>query len=160
MSDPLTLARSCDQLAAALRALDAYRAECKADLAKLIELGTVRASEHWRDGKYLYLIHPTDSAGQRKREYIGADPDRIANARAALARQRAADELAATLKTITEKTTDAWRWCGHAKHIIDAVLVTSRSVQELANVTSARTPMVTPGARSSRSDVTNQRDLW
>lgn len=160
MSDPLDLAHGCDQLATALRALDAFRAECKADLAKLNELGTVRASEHWRDGKYLYLIHPTDSCGQRKREYVGADPDKIANARAALARQRAADELAATLKTITEKTAEAWRWIGYAKHTIDTALVTTGAVQERGSVTRSTARMVTPGAPSIGAGVTKQPDLW
>lgn len=35
--------------------------------------GMAEASPHWRDGKYLYLIHPQRN-GERKREYIGADP--------------------------------------------------------------------------------------
>lgn len=160
MSTPFDLARACEQIAAQLRALDAHREQCEGDLTKLAELGTIRASEHWRDGKYLYLIHPTDSCGQRKREYIGADPDKVANARAAMARQRAADELRATLKKIQEKTATAWQYIGHAKSIIENALVTTGAVQERAPVTMRPHPLVTPGAPSSNAGVTNQRDFW
>ena len=34
--------------------------------------GIVNATPHWRDGKYLYLIHP-QKGGKRKRQYIGAN---------------------------------------------------------------------------------------
>lgn len=42
--------------------------------------GTVNASLHYRASRYLYLIHPTDSNGNRKREYVGAEPQKIKEA--------------------------------------------------------------------------------
>ncbi|NMG32605.1 hypothetical protein [Aromatoleum evansii] len=160
MSTPFDLARACEEIAAQLRALDDHREQCERDLTKLAELGTIRASEHWRDGKYLYLIHPTDSCGQRKREYIGADPDKVANARAAMARERAADELRVTLKTIQEKTAAAWQYIGYAKSTIDTALATTGAHQAHAPVTMRPNALVTPGALSIGAGVTNQRDFW
>jgi len=62
---------------------------------RLRGLNPIQATPHFRkdkDGnpKYLYLIHPTQANGERKREYIGADPDAQA---AALARLQAHDDL-------------------------------------------------------------------
>ena len=50
------------------------------------------AAEHWRDGKYLYLIHPSRD-GQRERKYVGADPVKQAEAQASIRRAGEYDEL-------------------------------------------------------------------
>jgi hypothetical protein len=65
------------------------------EAARLEQLRPVLATPHWRKDRnsqprYLYLIHPTQDDGSRKREYIGADPDKQAEA---LARVKAWDEL-------------------------------------------------------------------
>ncbi len=41
--------------------------------------GLIHATPHYRQGKYLYLIHPMKD-GERRREYIGADPGKIEKA--------------------------------------------------------------------------------
>lgn len=62
-------------------------------IAGLKNLGTVNATLHYKAGRYLYLIHPTDSCGNRKREYIGADPEKIKAAQDAVNRYHEAKEL-------------------------------------------------------------------
>jgi hypothetical protein len=67
-----------------LARLDAAISERAAEIQQLEEEGMINAKEHWRGGKYLYLIHPQKN-GERQREYIGADPDKIATARKRMA---------------------------------------------------------------------------
>ena len=91
------------QLAARLpRVIDAIGGELKAvsrRMAVLQRAGLIYASEHWRENKYLYLIYPTHD-GARRREYIGADTDRIAEARAGIERGKEFDQLSAKLKQL------------------------------------------------------------
>ncbi|NMG45543.1 hypothetical protein GPA22_17655 [Aromatoleum toluvorans] len=159
MSTPFDLAQGCTQLAAELRELDEYRERRERDLAALIALGTTRATAHWREGKYLYLIHPTDSSGHRKREYIGTDPTKIANAQAAIAREHAADALRAQLRTITEKTATAWQYVGWAKAALDGLMATTGANQEHAGVTKRAAPLVTSRAPQEHASVTSH-NLW
>jgi hypothetical protein len=58
-----------------------------ARLRRLESLGMTDATPHYREGKYLYLIHPMVN-GERVREYIGADPKRIETALAMVERNR------------------------------------------------------------------------
>lgn len=44
------------------------------------------ATEWWKDNKYLYLVSPTDQDGNRKRQYIGCDQQKIAEARQKITR--------------------------------------------------------------------------
>ena len=68
----------------------------------LKKLGTVNASLHYRAERYLYLIHPTDKEGNRKREYVGADPEKIKAATESVNRYYKAQDLERKLNT--EKT--------------------------------------------------------
>ncbi|MDP2785766.1 MAG: hypothetical protein Q8O38_14415 [Sulfurimicrobium sp.] len=47
---------------------------------------------HYKAGKYAYLIHPQQN-GERIREYIGTDPEKIANAHAQIARAQRHQQL-------------------------------------------------------------------
>ena len=50
--------------------------QCREIHARMHELkraGLIYAKPHYRQGKYLYLIYPMKD-GERRREYIGADP--------------------------------------------------------------------------------------
>lgn len=49
--------------------------------------GLVVAHPAYQDGKYLYLIHPM-KGGKRRREYVGADTKKIAEAERRLANYR------------------------------------------------------------------------
>lgn len=62
--------------------------------------GLIYANEHWRAGKYLYLIYPTEADGKRKREYIGCDPERIQAARDGMQRAKDYDQLSANTRRI------------------------------------------------------------
>lgn len=62
--------------------------QCREIHARMHELkraGLIYAKPHYRQGKYLYLIFPMKD-GERRREYIGADPKKIQEALQAINR--------------------------------------------------------------------------
>jgi len=86
--------------------LHTHRETLRAEEQRLLGLDPIQATPHYRkdkDGnpKYLYLLHPTQANGERKREYIGADPDAQA---AALARLQAHDDLTQVQRLIAVAT--------------------------------------------------------
>jgi len=62
------------------------------EMKTLKKAGLIYASPHWRAKKYFYLIHPTNADG-RRREYVGTDPDKIADAHAGIERAEQYDAL-------------------------------------------------------------------
>lgn len=54
--------------------------ENQIELERLKKAGRIYATASYKDGKYLYLIYPTQADGSRKREYIGADTVKIQHA--------------------------------------------------------------------------------
>jgi len=81
----------------AITYLRTRRETLETEAACLKQLRPVLATPHWRKDRhgqprYLYLIHPTQDDGSRKRDYVGADPEARATA---LARVKAWDELQA-----------------------------------------------------------------
>jgi hypothetical protein len=68
--------------------------------------GLIYAAEHWRNKKYFYLIYP-QVGGQRKRQYVGTDPDRIAEARAGIQRGKDYDLLKENVAAIESRITAA-----------------------------------------------------
>nr|CAC79150.1 hypothetical protein 15.4 kDa [uncultured bacterium] len=76
-------------------------------MAALKKAGIIYASEHWRkekgEPKYFYLLYPQQPGEPRKREYIGCDPERIAEARQGIARSKEYDELATILAGLTSR---------------------------------------------------------
>ena len=88
----------------AITYLRSRRETLEAEATRLEGLQPVLATPHWRKDRhgqprYLYLIHPPQDDGSRKREYIGADPEAQA---AALARVKAWDELQAVKNEMRE----------------------------------------------------------
>lgn len=81
-----------DKLETAIRSLYSRQAELQNQIDDLNRLGWVDAKSHWRDEKYLYLIHPMKD-GERVREYIGADPQKIAEALDRIARKAEIEEV-------------------------------------------------------------------
>ena len=63
------------------------------DMRALKAKGLIYASPHWRDGRYLYLLYPLVNGEPRRREYIGADPERIEAAQQAIERGQQYDHL-------------------------------------------------------------------
>lgn len=68
-------------------------------IEQLVNLGAIRATPYYRDNKYLYLIYPSDH-GSRQREYVGSDPDQIAEALAKLDRWEELQQAKSHLNTI------------------------------------------------------------
>lgn len=68
-------------------------AELVGKIWALEKLGTVNASLHYKAGRYLYLIHPTHESGDRLRQYVGAQPEKIREAEAAVNRYHEAQAL-------------------------------------------------------------------
>jgi hypothetical protein len=62
--------------------------------------GITDASMYWRDGKFLYLNHPSQN-GERVREYVGSDPDKIKEAKAQVERYQRWVKLQSELRHIT-----------------------------------------------------------
>lgn len=52
----------------------------EAEMLKLQTKGLIYAGTWYKAGKYLYLVHPDENGNGRKREYIGADEQKIAEA--------------------------------------------------------------------------------
>lgn len=65
------------QAPAAVQALLEKRRAILEEMERLEAQGLTDANPHWREGKYLYLIHPTQPDGSRRREYVGNDPERV-----------------------------------------------------------------------------------
>ena len=81
-------------LTAAKEQLDNLAAEIRysrKEIAALEQQGATQATEHWREGKYLYLLHPTRD-GKRKREYIGRDPAKVQAAQDRVDRYKKAEQ--------------------------------------------------------------------
>lgn len=68
-------------------------AELEGKIRALEKLGTVNASLHYKAGRYLYLIHPTHESGDRVRQYVGAQPEKIRGAQESVNRYHEAQEL-------------------------------------------------------------------
>lgn len=87
--------------------LHTHRQTLQTEEARLLSLDPVQATPHYRrdasgEPKYLYLIHPTQANGQRRREYIGADPDAQAAARARLQAYNDLIQVQSLIATVTQ----------------------------------------------------------
>lgn len=71
----------------------------RAELRRLDADGRIYATPHYRAGRYLYLIHPTKD-GERRRDYIGADPAKVADALRQVDNARNYDALEAEMLRI------------------------------------------------------------
>ena len=86
-------------LPGAIAKLDAELSAAKKRMALLKRAGLIYATKHWREGRYLYLVHRQHD-GERKREYVGTDPRKIKAAQDAIARARDYDALAERVRQI------------------------------------------------------------
>jgi hypothetical protein len=110
----LTIIQDLQASSAKLPALIEAHAICLGDLQKrmvqLSEAGLIYAAPHWREGKYLYLVHPVTNGGKRKREYIGTDQTKIEEAKAALERARQYDALEAKSRELARQLSEGLRY--------------------------------------------------
>lgn len=102
-----TLAKSATKLPVQFGNLEARRLAIARAMAKLKRSGLIYATEHWRNGQYLYLLHPSKVGEKRRREYVGADPKRIQLAQAAIQRAKEFDALARELRDVDGVAYDA-----------------------------------------------------
>ena len=102
-----------EKIADAFADLGARTAELLYQAAQLEQAGMAHASENWidKDETILRLIHQKDSphrqTGGKRFEYIGKDPDNIAQARARIERWNEWADIQAELEQIKEKRRDA-----------------------------------------------------
>lgn len=106
------IAALAGELPALIAALEADIAAATARMGELEKAGLVYATEHWRKGsdgepKYFYLLYPQKAGEPRRREYVGCDPDKIAEARAGIARAKEYDELQRQLSGLTGRIRQA-----------------------------------------------------
>jgi hypothetical protein len=93
MSEITEVEKLADPLPALIEAEKATLAVKQNEMEALEKAGLIYANEHWRSGKYLYLIYPSRDR-QRERKYIGADSDKIEAAQASIRRANEYDRLA------------------------------------------------------------------
>ncbi|MES2552799.1 MAG: hypothetical protein V4588_03950 [Pseudomonadota bacterium] len=76
-----------------LQGLEIEYNEKKTALADVEAMGYDYAGTTYRAGKYLYLVYPSVNGQERRRKYIGADPEKITQAMAMLNRGVLRDKL-------------------------------------------------------------------
>lgn len=104
------------------------------NMNQLDKAGIKYAGTWWKDGKYLYLIGSSDGFGYRKREYIGADPEKIKAAMESLKRgelflkaKQNRDWNTARLAEIQQRLIST--------HGIGRLMVTAANLQDVPGVT-------------------------
>lgn len=102
------------QLPALIEAQKAALAAKQSEMETLKNAGLIYANEHWRSGKYLYLIYPSHD-GQRERKYIGVNPTKIEAAKASIRRGNEYNQLATEAGQI-EKT--LWQGSGRLRDAV------------------------------------------
>jgi hypothetical protein len=118
VADPVTM---LDKIETAVRSLMNRQAELENEIYRLRRLGVVDAKPHYRDGKYLYLIYPMVD-GERKREYIGADPEKIQEALDKIERKDQIADLENKLAIITTAISST-------KYYLSQAIVSAHSVR-------------------------------
>lgn len=93
------LSRLAAGVVSALDAAKQTRAALAGEIAALERAGIVNATPFWNKGKYLYLSYPMHR-GVRRREYIGADQDKIAGMLAKIERFKQHRALSSELEAL------------------------------------------------------------
>lgn len=91
-----------------IHALGCEIVDVAARMATLEKAGLIYATEHWRkdakgEPKYLYLLFPQKAGEDRRRDYVGCDPEGVGIARAGIERARQYDALAGRYAALTER---------------------------------------------------------
>jgi hypothetical protein len=81
----LEMEAGAERLLRSIRSFAGKHQEILTRMKKLQDEGIIRATPHWRQNKYLYLIYPMRK-GERRRKYIGADRYKIKEALEAVKR--------------------------------------------------------------------------
>jgi len=94
-------------------AWDERRRDLLAEIAALEEAGITDAHLYWRkepgkQKRFLYLVHPQKN-GQRRREYVGSDPGRVAEAKRMVDRYKLRTKRTQELAKINDQLTSLLR---------------------------------------------------
>lgn len=99
MLDQENLGHKVERISEQLDCLKALRLNLMAEYQALEVSPRVAATPYWHQQRYLYLIRPQKD-GKRVREYIGAQPERIDEALAAVRREQRYQEVCRELQQI------------------------------------------------------------
>jgi hypothetical protein len=91
-----------DKLPAVIASQKEILAAKTREMQELKAAGLIYAKPHMRAGKYFYLIFPSRN-GERERRYVGADPKKIDEAKAAMRRAVEYDRLAAEVRGLEQR---------------------------------------------------------
>lgn len=96
-----------DRLPVQLYELKTRRDQLRQELTVLQREPAKAATPYWHQGRYLYLIHSQRDGGARVREYIGRDPDKVAQALTAVRCHQQQEALQGELAAIEEQIRNA-----------------------------------------------------
>lgn len=115
------LALAAQRLPPAVGQLAAEMQRVQRRMAHLRRQGLIHASPHWREGRYLYLVHPAQGK-HRRRQYIGADPEKVRDAQRGIERAREHDELAGRLQQLLDSISSVRRSVADALRTLASAL--------------------------------------
>lgn len=69
-------------------------------MRKLKAQGLIYATTHMRDQKYMYLLYPSKAGEPRRREYVGSNLKRMAEANEGIQRRESYDAALAQLQSL------------------------------------------------------------
>lgn len=96
-----------ERLPVQLYELKTRRDQLQQELNLLRRQPAKAATPYWHQGRYLYLIHSQREGGNRVREYVGRDPDKVAQALAAVRCHQQQEALEQELTGIEEQIRNA-----------------------------------------------------
>ncbi|MDH1055776.1 MULTISPECIES: PAS domain S-box protein [Pseudomonadaceae] len=102
LADQESLGQKVWRISEQLDSLKSLRVNLLAEFEVLQDSPRIAATPYWHQQRYLYLVRPQKD-GKRVREYIGAQPERINEALAAVRREQRYQEVCRELQDIEEK---------------------------------------------------------
>ncbi len=102
LGDQESLGQKVWRISEQLDSLKSLRMNLLAEFEALQGSPRIAATPYWHQQRYLYLVRP-QKGGKRVREYIGAQPERINEALAAVRREQRYQDVCRELQDIEEK---------------------------------------------------------
>lgn len=102
VQDQENLGQKVWRISEQLDSLKSLRVNLLAELQVLADSPRIAATPYWHQQRYLYLVRPQKD-GKRVREYVGAQPERINEALAAVRREQRYQDVGRELQEIEEQ---------------------------------------------------------
>jgi hypothetical protein len=102
------------QISEAAREIETAYFETVDRMEELKRLGLIYAGTHYKAGKYLYLVYPSQYGENRVRKYIGADPEKIAEALAGIKRGVEYRQLEERKRQLEHRGHQCWTYLSYA----------------------------------------------